>query len=87
MDFYMQFSRNGTRRFCFTSKFSVEIAFVELFKNVQIYVFRSYKTYILLVFTVWTSLSILLIPHITVGLDQEQSMATDSHVYTYFKVK
>lgn len=38
------------------------------------------------VFTVWTCLSIYVIPHIEIGLDQELTMSPSSHVSKYFKV-
>lgn len=41
---------------------------------------------VLIIFLVWTSLSIITIPLIDVGLDQELSMAKDSHIVKYFKV-
>lgn len=35
---------------------------------------------------VWTCLSIIAIPHIDIGLDQQLTMSTDSYVYKYFWV-
>lgn len=41
---------------------------------------------ILLIFTVTLSLSIMVLPTIELGLDQELSMSEDSHVLKYFQV-
>lgn len=41
---------------------------------------------ILIVFIVLTSLSIMVIPSIEPGLDQQLSMAEDSHIVKYFQV-
>lgn len=45
------------------------------------------KSIALIVFTVWTCVSIFFIPNISIGLDQQLTMATDSYVYKYFKVR
>lgn len=41
---------------------------------------------VIIVFLIWLCSSIAVISSIEVGLDQEQSLAEDSHVVTYFKV-
>lgn len=55
----------------------------------MIYIFpivRRSKVVVLVIFTIWTSFSILTIPLIEVGLDQELSMAKDSYIVKYFRV-
>lgn len=42
---------------------------------------------ILIVFIVLTCLSIMVIPSIEPGLDQQLSMAKDSHIVKYFQVR
>lgn len=56
-------------------------------KNIfNVSIFRRTKVIVLILFMIWTSFSILAVPLIDVGLDQELSMAKDSHVVKYFKV-
>lgn len=45
------------------------------------------KSIAFVLFTAWTCFSIYVIPSIPIGLDQQLTMATDSHVYKYFKVR
>ena len=50
------------------------------------YVFhRPVTVTVLVVFTVITCLSLMVAPSIELGLDQEMSMPTDSHVVKYFQ--
>lgn len=49
--------------------------------------FSSIKTMVFTIFTIWTCFSISTIPYVEVGLDQELTMAPDSHVSKYFKVR
>uniref|UniRef100_A0A0K8UN34 Niemann-Pick C1 protein n=1 Tax=Bactrocera latifrons TaxID=174628 RepID=A0A0K8UN34_BACLA len=46
---------------------------------------KSVKIIVLVVFTVITCLSLMAAPSIEIGLDQEMSMPTDSHVVKYFQ--
>lgn len=41
---------------------------------------------VLIIFMIWTCVSIITIPLIDVGLDQELSMAKGSHIVKYFQV-
>lgn len=41
---------------------------------------------VVLIFTVWLCISIVVIPKIDVGLDLELTMTDDSYVHKYFKV-
>lgn len=47
--------------------------------------FRPVKIVVLLIFTVVTCLSLMVMPSIEPGLDQEMSMPADSHVVKYFR--
>lgn len=40
---------------------------------------------IIAIFVIWTSFSVVVLPSVELGLDQELSMAKDSHVVKYFK--
>lgn len=41
---------------------------------------------VVLIFTAWLCISIVVIPKIDVGLDLELTMTDDSYVHKYFKV-
>lgn len=43
------------------------------------------KTIIFIIFSIWTCFSIMVIPNIEIGLDQELTMSPESHVSKYFK--
>lgn len=47
--------------------------------------FRAVKLTVLVFFTIITCLSLMVIPSIELGLDQELSMPTNSHVVKYFR--
>ncbi|XP_053950504.1 NPC intracellular cholesterol transporter 1 homolog 1b [Anastrepha ludens] len=46
---------------------------------------KSIKIIVLIIFTIITCLSLMVAPSVELGLDQEMSMPTDSHVTKYFK--
>lgn len=54
--------------------------------NTFLFFCRAFKSILLMLFTIWTSVSIYYIPTIDIGLDQQLTMSTDSHVYKYFQV-
>lgn len=47
---------------------------------------RSVQYFVLVFFTIMTCASVVVIPSIEPGLDQELSMAKDHHVVKYFQV-
>ncbi|XP_031627932.1 NPC intracellular cholesterol transporter 1 homolog 1b [Contarinia nasturtii] len=64
---------------CLKSVFET-ICTTNLLKN------KIFKTIIIVLFTIVTGASIYVIPKIEIGLNQQLTMSTDSHVYKYFNV-
>lgn len=48
---------------------------------------KYFRSLIVLLFSAWFCMSIMVIPKIDVGLDVELTMTHDSYVLKYFKVK
>lgn len=62
----------------------------EIVQSISVFIpfallFRSVKIIVMVVFTVVTALSLMVMPSIEPGLDQETSMPQDSHVVKYFR--
>ncbi|XP_037939009.1 NPC intracellular cholesterol transporter 1 homolog 1b-like [Teleopsis dalmanni] len=65
-----------------------DVGFLEkLFKNfyTPFLLSKPVKFIVLLIFTIITCLSLMVVPSIELGLDQEMSMPKDSHVVKYFR--
>lgn len=81
------FSKTATHRsFCASECFVTTIFFEWQKIALRLLLSSSSKTVVFVIFTIWTSFSLAVIPYVEIGLDQELTMSPTSHVSKYFRV-